>query len=119
MNYFSVFRLLAFITLFVAGLMVIPFSSNILSRNNCYLVFHNDLALMLLTSLTIIIATQRKHSALKISVKASYLCHTNMALNIFLEHFHFGYQIQCLHLLSAILKSCLVLQQQEQLQWII
>lgn len=74
MNFYSVFRLLAFITLFVAGLMLIPLLIALhLGETVALWSFVMTLGIMLLFSLTIIIATQRKHGALKVSVKASYL----------------------------------------------
>ena len=74
MNYYSVFRLLAFIILFVAGLMFIPlFIAIHYHETTAIWSFVVTLAIMLLFSLSIIIATQRKHKTIKISVKASYL----------------------------------------------
>lgn len=74
MNYASVFRLLALITLFVSGLMLFPLGIAIaLKEGEATWAFIITLFLMLLASLSIIIATEQKHKKIYISSKDSYL----------------------------------------------
>ncbi len=74
MNYSSVFRLLAFITLFVAALMSVPMSIAIAQEEYVsFWAFLITISAMMLVALSIVIATQERHKRIYISAKDSYL----------------------------------------------
>lgn len=74
MNIISVFRLLSFITIFVASIMGVPLiMADELGETEAFYAFAMTIAMMFIMAFAVILLTQKKHKEIKISVRDSYL----------------------------------------------